>query len=211
MEINIFNLNGINTKKNFNISDSIIKDDILAYKHLLKLEIVRYLSSKRQGTSKTKERSNITGSSKKLQKQKGTGNSRKGDVKNPIFRGGGRIFGPKPRDYDLKMNKYSKLLVKKLIISHKLKNDLLMVVDDFNVNNYKTSFIVNFLKNFNLLDKKILFIQYIYNKYFFFSARNIKNIKITCIKELNNYDLLNYVYLLFEEKAIVQLQDMLIK
>lgn len=213
MELNIFNIKGSDTGKKLFINQNIYTFiNALSYnnKILIKLEVIRYLSSQRQGTHKSKERWAIKGSGKKLQKQKGTGNSRKGNIKNPIFRGGGRIFGPRPRKYTFKLNRASKRLIKKMIISYKIYHGLLKVFNDFNLKDCKTRTVINMLNKLNLLNKKILFILDDFNLNIFLACRNISNLKVLNVCELNSYDMLKYMYLFITEKAVHDLDKFLL-
>lgn len=204
MIISIFDINGYRTDKKISLDPSIF--DIKYHKHIVYLEIKRYLSAQRQGKHKTKERSELSGSTRKIHRQKGTGQSRKGDINNPIFRGGSRIFGPKPKLYNNKLNKSAKILAKKSILSKKLKDNSLKVIEDFLFDIPKTKKIVNMLRSFNAENKRTLFILSESNNSFYLSSRNLLTKKVITINELNNYDLLNSSMLFFFESSIELIQ-----
>lgn len=204
MIISIFDKNGFCTDKKISLDPSIF--DIKMHKHIIYLEIKRFLFAQRQGKHKTKERSELSGSTRKIHRQKGTGQSRKGDIKNPIFRGGSRIFGPKPKLYDNKLNKSAKILAKKSILSKKLKDNSLKVIEDFLFEIPNTKKIVNILRAFKAENKRTLFILSESNKSFYLSSRNLLTKKVITINELNNYDLLNSSMLFFFESSIELIQ-----
>lgn len=204
MIISIFDINGNPTDRKISLDPSIF--DIKLHKHIVYLEIKRYLSAQRQGKHKTKERSELSGSTRKIQSQKGTGRSRKGDIHNPIFRGGSRIFGPRPKLYDHKLNKEAKILAKKSILSQKFKENSLKVIEDFFFERPSTKKIVNILRSFNAENKRTLFILSESNKSFYLSSRNLLTKKVITINELNNYDLLNSSILFFFESSIQLIQ-----
>ncbi|WP_259114108.1 50S ribosomal protein L4 [Candidatus Karelsulcia muelleri] len=199
MKITIFNNSGIETGRYLKVNNFFLKKE---NNNILFLDIKRYLSDQRQGTNKSKERSEITGSTKKIQRQKGSGNARKGDIKNPIFRSGGRIFGPKPRNFNIKINNKSKFLAQKTILNFKLRTNKIKVIEDFQMNIIKTKLVLKIFKRLNFDFKKSLIIYNKRNDIFFFSSRNLKFTKILSINELNSYELANSDYLVFFESAI---------
>lgn len=199
MKITIFNNSGLETGRYLKVNNFFLKKE---NNNILFLEIKRYLSAQRQGTNKSKERSEITGSTKKIQRQKGTGNARKGDIKNPIFRSGGRIFGPKPRNFNIKINNNSKFLAKKTILNFKLRTNKIKVIEDFKFNFIKTKLVVKILNRLNFNLKKSLIIYNKINYNFLFSSRNLKFTNFLSINELNSYELANSDYLVFFESAI---------
>lgn len=199
MKITIFNNSGLETGRYLTVNKFFLKKE---NNNILFLEIKRYLSSQRQGTNKSKERSEITGSTKKIQRQKGSGNARKGDIKNPIFRSGGRIFGPKPRNFNIKINNKSKFLAKKTILNFKLRTNKIKVIEDFKFNIIKTKLVFKILNRLNFNLKKSLIIYNKINDIFFFSSRNLKFPNFLSINELNSYELANSDYLVFFESAI---------
>lgn len=204
MRISISEINGNPTDKKISLEPSIFY--LKLHKQIVFLEIKRYLSAQRQGKHKTKERSELSGSSRKIHRQKGTGQSRKGDIKNPIFRGGSRIFGPKPRLYDKKLNKSAKILAKKSILSKKLKDNSLKVIEDFLFEIPRTKKIVNMLRSFKAENKRTLFILSESNKSFYLSSRNLLSKKVITLNELSNYDLINSSMLFFFESSIELIQ-----
>lgn len=199
MKITIFNNSGLETGRYLKVNNFFLKKE---NNNILFLEIKRYLSAQRQGTNKSKERSEITGSTKKIQRQKGSGNARKGDIKNPIFRSGGRIFGPKPRNFNIKINNKSKFLAKKTILNFKLRTNKIKVIEDFKFNIIKTKLVFKILNRLNFNLKKSLIIYNKINDIFFFSSRNLKFTNFLSINELNSYELANSDYLVFFESAI---------
>ncbi|XOS86698.1 MAG: 50S ribosomal protein L4 [Candidatus Karelsulcia muelleri] len=199
MKITIFNNSGLETGRYLKVNNFFLKKE---NNNILFLEIKRYFSAQRQGTNKSKERSEITGSTKKIQRQKGSGNARKGDIKNPIFRSGGRIFGPKPRNFNIKINNKSKFLAKKTILNFKLRTNKIKVIEDFKFNIIKTKLVFKILNRLNFNLKKSLIIYNKINDNFFFSSRNLKFTNFLSINELNSYELANSDYLVFFESAI---------
>lgn len=207
MDIEIFNINGLKTGKVLNLDEKIF--NIKSKDHIVYLDIKRYLFSQRQGTHKSKERNEISKSNKKLQRQKGTGNARKGSAKNPIFRGGGRVFGPSPRKYNIKLNKKIKKLSKYSILTNKLINNKLIILEEFFLKKPKTKDALKIIDSLNLKKNKILIILEKTNKILYLSFRNIKNIKVIIVSELNSYDLLNYNYIIFSENSMKTLQTII--
>ncbi|WP_185862520.1 50S ribosomal protein L4 [Blattabacterium cuenoti] len=207
MELKILDIKGNCTNRRVQFNEKFFSKK--SYDHPIYLEIKRYLSAQRQGTHKSKERGDISGSRKKLHRQKGTGGSRKGDVKNPLFRGGGRVFGPKPRDYSLKINKLTKNLVRKNIIEHKLKMNQVKIIEDFQLEKPKTKLVLNILKSLQLINEKSLMIVEKTNKNLYLSARNLKNFKLLNAEELNSYFLLNYSYIILSESSVKRIEKFL--
>ncbi|MEO2085390.1 MAG: 50S ribosomal protein L4, partial [Marinoscillum sp.] len=169
------------------------------------------LANKRQGTNSTKQRSFIKGSTRKIKKQKGTGTARAGSIKNPIFRGGGRVFGPLPRDYKQKVNKKVKNLARKSALSIKAKENAIKVLDKFDLNKPHTKDYLNILKAFGLIDKKSLVVLGESNKNVYLSSRNLKNSNIVIASELNTYSISNASNLIFDESAILGIVNILKK
>jgi 50S ribosomal protein L4, bacterial/organelle len=207
MELKILDIKGNYTDKKIEFDDNIFFKK--SYHHSMYLEIKRYLSAQRQGTHKSKERGELSGSTKKLHRQKGTGASRKGNIKNPIFRGGGRVFGPKPKKYFSKLNKRTKNAVRKFIIEQKLIHNKIMIVEDLQLNVPKTKFILDFLKSLQLINKKSLMIIGKTNINLYLSSRNLKNFKILSINELDCYSLINFSYIIFSESSIEKVYQFL--
>lgn len=209
MKIPIFDINGNPTDRKISLDPSIFNVEL--HEHIISLEIKRFLAAQRQGKHKTKERSELSGSTRKIHKQKGTGQSRKGDIKNPIFRGGARIFGPKPKQYNFKLNKSAKILAKKSILSQKLKENSLKVIEEFFLEKPSTKKFIKILRSFNAEKKRIVFILSEPNKNLYLSSRNLITKKITTINELNNYELFNSSMLFFFESSIELIQKNIIQ
>lgn len=175
--------------------------------HLIYLSVKQYLASQRQGTSKVKTRAEVKGSSRKLHKQKGTGGARKGNIRNPLYKGGGTIFGPKPRDYAFKLNKQVKNLAFYSALSHKAKDSNIMVVENITMDAPKTSEFAGILKNLNLDNKKTLFLLGDFNDNVYLSARNLPRLKTNVFHSANTYDVVNASTLLITEDVISQFTE----
>lgn len=202
MKLNILNKNGFETGRFLKIKNDSLKEK---KNHIIYLEIKRYFSAQRQGTNKSKERSEITGSTKKIQRQKGSGNARKGNIKNPLFRSGGRIFGPKPKKFNFKLNKLFKVLAKKLLIYFKIKKNQVKILEDFFLKKKKTFLIKKLIKTLNLEKKKLLIIINKKDKNFFIASRNLKLLNVISMEELNIFYLANSDYLIFFESVFKKL------
>jgi len=200
MEIKVYNSKGEDTGKKVVLEDSVF--GIEPNDHVIYMDVKQYLANKRQGTAKTKERSEVAGSTRKLGNQKGGGIARRGDVKSPIMVGGGRIFGPKPRDYSFKLNKKEKALARKSALSYKLKEKAITVVEDFSFDTPKTKEFLSIVKNLNIENKKLLMILPENNDIMYLSARNLQKAKVSTISELNTYKLLDASHLLIFESSI---------
>ena len=195
----IFNIKGEKLDK---FADFSMFSDIEVNEHVIYLAIKNYLANQRQGTHKTKERSEIKGSTRKLFRQKGTGGARRGDIKSPLLRGGGRIFGPKPRDYGFKMNKNEKRLALLSAVRNKLDNSIINVVDEFKLDNFKTKLFVDVMDKLKMSTKKNLIIVDSKDENLYLSSRNIQNVEIRDFSVLNTYDIIGADKIYFEEKAI---------
>lgn len=204
MELEVLNISGESTGKKVKLNKEIF--GIEPNDHAIYLDVKQIMGNKRQGTSKTKERSEIRGSRKKVKRQKGTGTARFGDIKNPIFRGGGRVFGPQPRNYGGKLNRKVKELARKSALTYKVKNNQVMVVEDFTLEAPRTSEFANIRKNLKVDDKKSLFVINERNKNIYLSSRNLQNSKVVTISELNTYEIMNASALLFVESSLDLLQ-----
>ena len=204
MELEVLNIAGESTGKKVKLSKEIF--GIEPNDHAIYLDVNKIMANRRQGTSKAKERGEIAGSTRKIKRQKGTGTARFGDIKNPLFRGGGRIFGPRPRNYGGKLNKKVKELARKSALTYKVKNNQVMVVEDFNLEAPKTSEFVTIQKNLKLDDKKSLFVISERNKNLYLSSRNLQNSKVITISELNTYEIMNASALCFVESSLDVLQ-----
>ncbi|MGW8316986.1 MAG: 50S ribosomal protein L4 [Bacteroidales bacterium] len=204
MELEVLNISGASTGKKVKLSKEIF--GIEPNDHAIYLDVKQIMANRRQGTSKTKERGEIRGSTKKIKRQKGTGTARFGDIKNPLFRGGGKVFGPRPRNYGGKLNRKVKELARKSALAYKVKNNQLMVVEDFNLEAPKTSEFVAIQKNLKLDDKKTLFVISERNKNLYLSSRNLQNSKVITLSELNTYEIMNASALCFVESSLDILQ-----
>lgn len=177
--------------------------------HAIYLDVKQHLANRRQGTHKSKERAEITGSTKKIKKQKGTGTARAGDIKSPIFRGGGTVFGPRPRDYSFKLNKKQKKLARRSALSQKLTDEGLKVVKDLELKAPKTKDFIAILKNLKSDDKKVLLVLDETNKNVYLSARNLEGVKVVTASQVNTYDLVNCTNVLLTEKSVSQIEQIL--
>ncbi len=189
MELKVYNINGSETGRTIALDDSIFA--IEPNQHAVYLDCKQYLADQRQGTHKSKERSEIAHSTRKLKRQKGTGGARCGDLKSPVFVGGGRIFGPKPRDYRFKLNIKVKRLARRSALSYKVHDNKLTVVENFTFAAPKTKDMLKVLKSLNLDENKSLFVLENQNKFVSLSARNLKNVKVVTVSQLNTYDIMN--------------------
>lgn len=204
MELKVLNIEGKETSKKVQLDEKIF--GIEPNDHAIYLDVKQYLANRRQGTHKAKERSEITGSTKKIKKQKGTGTARFGDIKNPLFRGGGRVFGPRPRAYGFKLNKKVKQLARLSALSYKARNNQIIVVEDFPFENPKTKEFTSIQKNLNVNDKKSVFVLKERNNNLYLSSRNLQNSKVLTLSELNTYEIMNATALLFVESSLDVLQ-----
>ncbi len=177
--------------------------------HAIYLDVKQYLAAQRQGTSKSKERAEIHRTTKKLKRQKGTGGARAGSMKSPLFRGGGTVFGPKPRDYDMKLNKKVKALARKSALSYKAKENNIIVLEDFNFETPKTSQYTTILNNLKVADKKTLLILGDINKNVYLSSRNLTRAKVVTVSELTTYDILHAGNILLAESSVATIENLL--
>lgn len=205
MELTVYNTSGKETGKKVQIADAIANAE--PNDHAIYLAVKQYMANQRQGTHKAKERSEMSGSTRKLGKQKGGGGARRGDINSPLLHGGARVFGPRPRDYSFKLNKKVKALARLSALSYKFKEDGVKVVEDFSFESPKTKQMVELLKNLNLSDKKSLLVLAESNKFVFLSSRNLRGIKVVNVKDLNTYDILNAKNLLFVESSASKLNE----
>ena len=189
MELKVYNINGNETGRTINLEDSIFA--IEPNDHAIYLDVKQYLADNRQGTHKAKERSENAHSTRKLKRQKGTGGARSGDLKSPVFVGGGTIFGPKPRDYRFKLNIKVKRLARRSALAYKVNDNALTVVENFTFEGPKTKKMVEVLNNLKLNDKKSLFVLENQNNFVSLSARNLTNVKVVNVSQLNTYDIVN--------------------
>ena len=207
MEVSVLNINGQETGKKVTLNDAIF--GIEPNDHVLYLDVKQYLANQRQGTAKSKERSEHAGSTRKLGRQKGGGGARRGDINSPIL--GGRVFGPKPRDYSFKLNKKVKVLARKSALSYKAKDNDIVVVEDFNFEAPKTKEFVNFAKNLKVVDKKALVVLPNINKNVYLSARNIQSAEVMTANAINAYKILNAEVLVIAESSLPIIENILNK
>ncbi|HAI81041.1 MAG TPA: 50S ribosomal protein L4 [Chryseobacterium sp.] len=209
MELVVFNTSGKETGRTVQLDEAIF--GIEPNQHAVYLEVKQYLAAQRQGTHKSKERSEITASTKKLKKQKGSGSARYGDIKSPTFRGGGRVFGPKPRDYRFKLNKALKRLAKKSVLSQKMRDNSIKVLEAFNFEAPKTKEFITLNNALGFEGKKSLYILPEANKNVYLSSRNLPKTKVLTYNEISSYDLVNAGEIVFLEGAIEKFQENLRK
>lgn len=208
MELKVYNINGNDTGRTISVSDSLL--GVEPNDHAIWLDVKQYLANQRQGTHKSKERSEVSGSTKKLKRQKGTGGARAGDTNSPTIVGGGRAFGPKPRDYSFKLNKKVKRLARISALSYKAKEDKLIVVEDFSFEAPKTKNMIKLMSALNLGEKKSLFVLNNQDNFVILSARNINTVSVTDAKSVNTYELLRAKNVIFSETAIKELENLVI-
>jgi large subunit ribosomal protein L4 len=189
MELNVLNIEGKDTGKKVKLSEHIF--GIEPNDHAIYLDVKQYLANQRQGTHSAKERSDIVGSTRKIKRQKGTGTARAGSIKSPIFRGGGRVFGPRPRNYGFKLNKKVKQLARKSALSYKAKENNIIVLEDFSLETPKTKQIVDIQVNLKINNKKSLFVLSEVNKNIYLSSRNLRGVVVVTAERLTTYDILN--------------------
>ena len=207
MKVSVLDINGKDTGKQVELVADVF--GIEPNDHAIYLDVKRYLANQRQGTHKSKERGEITGSTRKIKKQKGTGTARAGSIKNPLFRGGGRVFGPRPRSYDQKVNKKVKKLARKSALAYKAKNKEILILEDFNLSNPKTSDYLNIIKAFGLETKKTLVVTSDINNNIYLSSRNLKNSKVVINSELNTYEITDANNILILESAVEGIESTL--
>jgi len=207
MDIAVVKYSGESTGRKVNLETEVF--GIEPNDHAIYLDVKSYLANQRQGTHKSKQRNEISGSSKKNKKQKGTGGARAGNIKNPQFKGGGRIFGPTPRDYSFKLNKKVKELARKSALTYKAKDNSIAILEDFNFEAPKTKQYLAMLKSLSLGDKKTLFILPEVNKNVVLSSRNVRNTKVITAAQLNTYDVMNADNLVFAESSINSINSLL--
>ncbi len=209
MELSVYNTSGKETGRKVVLNDEVFK--IEPNEHAVYLDVKQFMANNRQGTHKSKERAEIAGSTKKLKKQKGTGGARAGSIKSPTIVGGGRAFGPQPRDYSIKLNKKVKQLARKSALTFKAANNNIIVLEDFDYEQPKTKNLVELRKNFSIENKKSLLVVADSKKNVYLSSRNLKNSKVVNISELTTYDIVNASALLFVESSLAVLESNLLK
>ena len=207
MQLTVFNKKGEDTGRTVTLNDTVF--GIEPNDHAIYLDVKQFMANSRQGTHKAKERSEITGSTHKLIRQKGGGGARRGDIKSPVLVGGGRVFGPKPRDYSFKLNKKVKALARKSALSYKALDNAITIVEDFTMEAPKTKEFITFINDLKLTGKKNLLVLPENNKTIFLSARNLTTAKVVTVSELNTYKVLDAANLLFTESALSIIEDYL--
>lgn len=203
MELAVYNISGKEAGRTIKLDDSIFA--IEPNDHAIYLDVKLLQANKRQGTHSAKERSQLSGSTRKVKRQKGTGTARMGDIKSPLLRGGARAFGPRPRNYSFKLNKKLRRLARISALAYKLRDNEVVVVEDFNYEKPNTKQYLSLLKSFELLEKKSLLVLPTGNQNIYLSARNIQKAKITIAKDVNTYDMLNANKILVAESSIKEL------
>jgi len=209
MEVKVLNISGKETGKTVSLSDSIF--GIEPNNHAVYLDVKQYLANQRQGTHKSKERNEVTGSTRKIKKQKGTGTARAGSIKNPLFKGGGTIFGPRPRSYSFKLNKNLKRLARKSVLSAKANEGNIIVLENFEFETPNTKNFIAILKSLGLENKKSLFVLGESNKNVYLSSRNLKASNVVTTNELNTYAVLNVNNLILLEDSLAGIEENLSK
>ena len=209
MEINVLNIKGEDTGRKVTLNESIF--GIEPNDHVIYLDVKRYLAAQRQGTAKSKERSEISGSTRKLGRQKGGGGARRGDIKSPVLVGGGRVFGPTPRDYSIKLNRKVKALARRSALSYKAQENSIVVVEDFTMDTPKTKDFVNITKNLKVEGKKVLLLLPEVNKNVYLSARNLQRAEVMMASTLNTYKVLNADVVVVTENSLNSIDEILNK
>ncbi|MCQ2073755.1 MAG: 50S ribosomal protein L4 [Bacteroidaceae bacterium] len=209
MEASVYNIKGEDTGKKVVLDDSVF--GIEPNDHVIYLDVKQYLANRRQGTHKSKERSEISGSTKKLGRQKGGGGARRGDINSPVLVGGGRVFGPTPRDYSFKLNKKVKQLARRSALSYKAQENAIIVLEDFSMEAPKTKEFIKILNNLNISDKKSLFVLPENDNFVILSARNLQKTQVVNAPSVNTYSILNAETLVMTEKSLGIINSMLTK
>ena len=209
MEVNVLNINGQETGRKVTLNESVF--GIEPNDHVLYLDVKQYLGNQRQGTAKAKERSEHSGSTRKLGRQKGGGGARRGDINSPVLVGGARAFGPRPRDYRTKLNLKTKILARKSALSYQAKENAIVVVEDFSLEAPKTKEMLNIAKNLKVDGKKILFLLPAENKTIYLSARNVKSMKVQAAANINAYGILNADVMVVTENSLSVIDTVLNK
>lgn len=209
MKVAVYDITGKETGRQIELSDDVFA--IEPNKHAVYLDVKQHLANRRQGTHKSKERAEIAGSTRKIKKQKGTGTARAGSIKSPVFRGGGRVFGPRPKDYSFKLNKNLKKLARKSALSLQAKQDNILVLEDFNFEAPKTKSFVNILKAFGIENKKSLFVLGDSNNNVYLSSRNLEGVKTVTNSGLNTYSVMNARKILIMESSLEGIESNLNK
>ncbi|MFY9153505.1 MAG: 50S ribosomal protein L4 [Prolixibacteraceae bacterium] len=206
MEIKVLNKAGQETGRTVTLDEQIF--GIEPNDHAIYLDVKQILANKRQGTHSAKERGEVSGSTRKLKKQKGTGTARAGSIKSPVFRGGGRVFGPRPRNYDFKLNKKVKALARKSALTYKALEESILVIEDFSFETPKTSEMVQISNNLKINDKKSLFVLPEENKNIYLSSRNLQTVSVVTASELNTYQVLNVKKVVVFESSVSKIEEL---
>lgn len=209
MELAVFKHNGEETGRKITLSDDIFA--IEPNDHAIYLDVKQYMANQRQGTHKAKQRHEVAGSTRKIKKQKGTGGARAGSLKSPVFRGGGRVFGPQPRDYSFKLNKKLKQLARRSALAYKVKDSSLMILENVSFDAPKTKTFISLMADLSLTDKKILLVLPENNKNVYLSSRNLPKAKVVTVDDVNTYQVLNADNLILCEGALSKLETLLSK
>ncbi|MBR5392910.1 MAG: 50S ribosomal protein L4 [Prevotella sp.] len=209
MEVSVLNINGQETGRKATLNEAIFA--IEPNDHVLYLNVKQYLANQRQGTAKSKERSELSGSTRKLIRQKGSGGARRGDINSPVLVGGARVFGPKPRDYSFKLNKKVKVLARKSALSYKAKENAIIVVEDFTMDAPKTKDFINITKNLKVEGKKLLLVLPNIDKNVYLSARNLQRTNVMLASSINTYKILDADVLVITENSLKTIDEILIK
>ncbi len=205
MELSVYNIKGEDTGKKVTLNDAVF--GIEPNEHAIYLDVKQYMANKRQGTHKSKERSEVSGSTRKLIRQKGSGGARRGDINSPVMVGGGRVFGPRPRNYSFKLNKKVKSLARKSALSLKAQENAIFVVEDFTFEAPKTKEFISIAQNLKVADKKLLLVLGSENKNVYLSARNVSKAKVVTTSELNTYKVLDCANLVLTESSLAAINN----
>ncbi|HPF52917.1 MAG TPA: 50S ribosomal protein L4 [Draconibacterium sp.] len=205
MELSVLNLQGKETGRKVTLNDQIF--GIEPSDHAIYLDVKQYLANQRQGTSKSKERGEVAGSTRKIKRQKGTGTARAGSIKSPVFRGGGTVFGPRPRNYGFKLNKKVKQLARKSALTYKANENSIMVLEDFNFEAPKTKEMVALKTNLQIAEKKALFVLPAENNNIYLSSRNLQDVSVVTASELSTYHILNAKTLIICEGSVAKIEE----
>ena len=206
MELSVFNIKGEDTGRKVTLNDAIF--GIQPNDHAIYLDVKQYMANKRQGTHKSKERSEVSGSTRKLIRQKGGGGARRGDINSPLLVGGGRVFGPRPRTYGFKLNKKVKSLARKSALAYKAQNNAIVVVEDFTMETPKTKKIVTIAKNLKVADKKLLMVFPERNNVVYLSARNLRKTNVVAVADINTYNVLDAANLVLTEGSVAAIEKL---
>ena len=206
MEVQVFNTAGKETGRTVVLNDQIF--GVEPSDHAIYLDVKQYLANKRQGTHSAKERGEVAGSTRKIKKQKGTGGARAGSIKSPVFRGGGRVFGPRPRSYSFKLNKKVKVLARKSALTYKAQTSDILILEDFTLEMPKTRELMTIGNNLSITNKKSLFVLPEENKNIYLSSRNLQGLSVVIASELNTYQIMNAKKIIFLESSVGKIEEL---